>query len=241
MLWFAQRPDLRQTVTTKLTGLAPRAARKKPPYFQAELVDAVVNEGDASIGDFEEAFDPYDVVAYGPVSAFWRRFRAQLPLEDEGPALRGLMAWLLETLLSEDGCFENSKRKPILNAFELRSAIDGECWHRHIPLEIRVAIDEARFRQEKLRPGRPFVARHDLRIATAEVIAQYLPLAALEPVLERAEQAMGLDVESAQSSLPLAVPQARSSVPQPRMSMQVPVVRPHQTEENGPFPQVVAC
>jgi len=218
MLWLSQRPDLRQQITTSLTGLAPKAARKKAPYFQAELIDAVVNEGDATTTAFEEAFDPYDIVAYGPVSAYWRRFRAQLPLDDEEPALRGLVAWLLEALLSEDGPFEGSKRKPILGAFDVRSAIDGEIWHRHLPLEVRVAIDEARLRQEKVRPGRPFTARHDLRIATPQLLAEHLPLAAFEPVLDTAERIMGLDVDTTQRELPL------SSKTAPSQAITVPAV-----------------
>ncbi|MEZ4447363.1 MAG: hypothetical protein R3B72_50270 [Polyangiaceae bacterium] len=219
MLWFTQRSDLRQRITTELTGLSPGAARKRPPYFQAELIDAVVNEGDVSLEAFETAFDPYDMVAYGPVSSFWRRFRAQLPLDDEEPELRGLLGWLLEALLSEDGCFEGHKRKPILSAIELRTAIDGEAWHKYLPLSVRVAIDEARFRQERLRPGRPFAARHDLRIATADVIAQSLPLAALEPVLDAAERAMGLEAEAGQAMLPLG----EGSVVIPRQSVKVPL------------------
>ena len=212
MLWLGQRPDVRQRITTSLTGLAPRAARKKAAYFQAELIDAVVNEGDATTVAFEEAFDPFDVVAYGPVSAYWRRFRAQVPLDDDDPAIRGLMGWLLDALLSEDGPFDGTKRKPILTAFELRSAIDAEAWHRHLPLEVRIAIDEARLRQEKVRPGRPFTARHDLRIATPQLLAEHLPLGAFDPVLDVAERVLGIDVDATQRELPVTVPAGPKTV-----------------------------
>ena len=212
MLWLAQRPDIRQRITTSLTGLAPRAARKKAAYFQAELIDAVVNEGDATTVAFEEAFDPFDIVAYGPVSAYWRRFRAQVPLDDDDAPIRGLMGWLLEALLSEEGPFDGSKRKPILSPFELRSAIDAETWHRHLPIEVRIAIDEARLRQEKVRPGRPFTARHDLRIATPQLLAEHLPLGAFDPVLDVAERQMGIDVDVTQRDLPLTVPAVPSTV-----------------------------
>jgi hypothetical protein len=64
--WLASRPDIRQRITTQLTGLAPRAARNKSPAFQAELIDSVVDEGDISVDDFEHAFDPVDLALYGP-------------------------------------------------------------------------------------------------------------------------------------------------------------------------------
>src|SRR5690606_24884255 len=41
MAWLRQRPDIRQHITSTLTGLPPRAARTKSPAFQAELIDAV--------------------------------------------------------------------------------------------------------------------------------------------------------------------------------------------------------
>src|SRR5690348_12052834 len=39
MRWIRERADLRQQITTKLTGLVPKAARKKDPEFQAGLLD----------------------------------------------------------------------------------------------------------------------------------------------------------------------------------------------------------
>src|SRR5262249_1451561 len=38
MVWFRQRPDIRQRITHGLTGLAPKAARNKQPDFQAALI-----------------------------------------------------------------------------------------------------------------------------------------------------------------------------------------------------------
>ena len=159
MLWLSQRPDLRQHITTSLTGLSAKAARKKPPYFQAELLDAVMNEGDITVEEFELSFNPFDTVVYGPVGTMWRKFRAQLPLDDDHPELRGFMAWLLGALVAEQSAVEaSSRRKPIITAHELRTAIDNETWHTCMPLELRVAIDDARFAQERVRPGRPFHA-----------------------------------------------------------------------------------
>src|SRR5690349_14038197 len=55
MRWYRARPDLRQQITTALTGLAPKAARKKAPEFQGGLIDAVLDEGDVAARTFEHA------------------------------------------------------------------------------------------------------------------------------------------------------------------------------------------
>jgi len=204
MKWLAQRSDLRQRITSQLTGLPPNAARKRSPTFQAELIDAVVDEGDVSSSDFEGAFDPFDMVVYGPVGNVWRAFRSALPVESGGHELERLTAWLLRALLSDRSMMrEQLKRRPILSPWDLRTAIDGEVWHTRMPLEIRVAIDEARFRQEKLRPGRTFGARHDLAIAAPEQIAAHVPLIDLVGVLDCAEQAMGFEAAAQQELLPI--------------------------------------
>ena len=79
MEWFAQRPDLRQKITTGLTGLAPKAARNKTPRFQAELIDSVIVDGDVTVKQFDDAFDPTDIAAYGPAIEIWQRFRERMP------------------------------------------------------------------------------------------------------------------------------------------------------------------
>src|SRR5437879_2020376 len=48
MAWLKERADIRQKITTGLTGLAPRAARNKSPEFQASLIDSVIEDGDVS-------------------------------------------------------------------------------------------------------------------------------------------------------------------------------------------------
>ncbi|MEM6786605.1 MAG: hypothetical protein AAF715_03720 [Myxococcota bacterium] len=203
MRWLTQRADLRQRITTALTGLAPNAARKRGPTFQAELIDAVVDEGDVSAAQFEQAFNPFDLVVYGPVGDVWRAFRASLPLEGSGAALERLTAWLLRALLADRSSgYEHLKRRPILSPWDLRTAIEGDVWHTRMPLELRVAIDEARFRQEKMRPGRAFGARHDLAIAVPDQIAAHIPLVDLVGVLERAERAMGFEPAAQQELLP---------------------------------------
>ena len=150
MRWLAERPDVRQRITSQLTGLAPKAARKKEPDFQAALVDSVVDEADVTARDFEDAFDPVELATYGDAAAFWRTFLERFPWDDDARESQELATWLLEALLSNtsglDGAFA---RKALLSALDVRTAIDGAVWHTRVPLEVRVAIDRARLAQER--------------------------------------------------------------------------------------------
>ncbi|HEY4120166.1 MAG TPA: hypothetical protein VGM56_20015 [Byssovorax sp.] len=214
MRWLADRPDLRQRVTSQLTGLAPKAARKKTPDFQAALVDSVVDEGDVTARDFEDAFDPVELATYGDASAFWRAFLERFPWDDEARESQELATWLLEALLSNasglDGAFA---RKPLLTALDVRTAIDGAAWHTRVPLEVRVAIDRARLAQERQKPKEPFGAEAELAVATPSVLCANLPLRALAGVWAAAEVALGfgdgaaaLRVASTAAAAPLPAP-----------------------------------
>jgi hypothetical protein len=191
MQWLGQRADLRQRITSTLCGLPRNAARSKTPEFQASLIDAVLDHGDVSDEMFEEAFAPQDLVVYGPVGEIWTQFRVRMPWEDDSAAHQKLVGWLLRVLTSDRSTLDaDLKRKPILTAWDVRTAIDARVWQERIPLETRAAIDEARIKQERSRPREPFHARHELAIATPELIAQHIPLVDLLPVLHVAEQAL---------------------------------------------------
>jgi hypothetical protein len=192
MRWFGERPDIRQRITTALTGLAPKAARKKPADFQASLIDSVVDDGDTSVRGFEEAFSPVEMAVYGPVAAFWRAFRERFPWDDRRPAHRELIAWLMGALLNDKSFIDDMGRAPVLNAWDVRTAIDNRAWHTHMPVDVRASIDDARLKREKVDPGEPFHAADDLSIALPETIATHVPLRELVGVLDVAEKAMGL-------------------------------------------------
>ena len=196
MRWYRQRPDLRQKITTKLTGLATKAARKKMPDFQAALIDSVIDEGDIPVRAFEDTFEPPDLSVYGSAAGFWHAMRELFPWHDDAPAHQEIVAWLLKALLADSSSVAGLSRVPILTAWDLRTAIEGRVWHTRIPLEVRVAIDDARFSQERDRPGVPFHAQDDLAIAVPDVIAASVPLRDLGGVLDAAERAMGFDREA---------------------------------------------
>lgn len=193
MRWLKQRPDVRQAITTKLTGLPPKAARRFWPDEQAALIDAVIDNGDVDVNAFEESFDCVDLVTYGPVHEFWRAFRERMPWEDDSPVHQRLVAWLIRALATDRSTVEGLARRPILSALDIKSSIDSAIWQEKIPFDVRVEIDQARLKHERMRPREPFAARHELAIATPERIAANIPLSDLTLVIERAEQAMGFD------------------------------------------------
>lgn len=207
MRWYKDRWDLRQNITTELTGLAPKAAKRKAPEFQAALIDSVLEEGDISVRSFEEAYEPMELVIYGPSGAFWHAFRESMPWEQDTPVHQELLAWLLKALLTDRSTFPGLGRVPILTPWEVRTAINGKVWHTRIPLDVRVAIDDARFKQEKDKGGLPFHAEHDLSIAVPEIIAGNVPLRELIPVLIVAERSMGFEAPKG------STPEVRSDAP----------------------------
>ncbi len=210
MHWYAERPDLRQAVTRTLTGLAPRAARARTPASQAELIDAVIDCGDISATVFEAAFDPHDIAVYGAARAIWRRLRESLPWESDARAHQQLVAWILRALISEKSD-EGIARKPVLSAWELRTALDSRVWQTRIPADVRIAIDEARLQQERRSPRDPYHARHELEIATPEIIASHVPLRELHRVFVAAERCLGFaEAETEKPVRPPAPPVPRS-------------------------------
>ncbi|WP_437592216.1 hypothetical protein [Sorangium sp. So ce1000] len=211
MGWFRERSDVRQQITTSLTGLSPKAARRKTPDFQGALIDSVIDEGDITLRAFEDAFDPRDLAVYGPAGGYWQFFRESMPWDQDTPQLQEIVAWLLKALLADRSPFEGIGRTPILTPWDVRTAIDGRLWQTRIPLEIRVAIDNARLKQERERPGVPFHADGELAIAGPDVIAANIPPREILPVVQLAQKAMRFDGSRAASpkGAPVELPSGR--------------------------------
>ena len=224
MRWFEQRADIRQRITSGLTGLAPKAARNKQPDFQAALVDSVVDDGDVTADQFENAWDPVELAAYAPVAEIWHRFRERMPWDQDTPAHQELVGWLIDTLLASSSTFEGMTRKPILSSHTVRTTIPGKIWHSKIPLEIRVAIDDLRFQRERAKPGEPFHAIHDLSVATPTIIATNIPLRELVRVVDVAEKAMAVPAKGTPQAS--SVPKEESSKAEPPKSTAQPAVPP---------------
>ena len=196
MGWLMQRPDIRQRITTGLTGLAPRAARNKTPEFQGALIDSVIEDGDVTVKQFDDAFTVDELAVYGPSAELWGKFRERTPWDQDTPAHQELVAWLFEAFLASQSSVGGHSRKPILTSLALRTAIPGKLWHTRIPLEVRVAIDDLRFQREKVKPSEAFHAIHDLSVATPSIIASNIALRELTRVVDVAEKSMGYSSSS---------------------------------------------
>jgi hypothetical protein len=215
MQWLIERPDLRQKITSSLTGLPRKAARSKTPEFQAALIDAVLDHGDVSGIEFEQTFTAQDLVTYGPASEMWEQFRQRMPWGEDNEANQKFVGWLLRVLLSEKSTLDpDMLRKPVLSAWDVRTAIDPHVWQEKIPVELRASIDDARLKREKARPREPYCARHEIQIVTPELLAQYIPLGDLLPVIQAAEQALfsAPDQPVAESGSYQTAPVSRSMV-----------------------------
>lgn len=203
MTWLLGRRDVRQKLTTSLTGLAPKSARNKPPDFQANLIDSAIEDGDVSVKQFDDAFSAPDLVTYGPVVEFWQKFRERMPWGQDTLENQELMAWLLDALMAPASSLEGCTRKSILTPLAVRTSIPGKLWHTHIPIDVRIAIDEQRFQREKAKPGEPFHVVDDLSVATPAIIVANIPLRELARLLDHAERSMGFPVTPAR---PMTLP-----------------------------------
>jgi hypothetical protein len=191
LTWFTQRSDLRQEITTALTGLVFNTARRKSPAFQAELIDSVIEDSDIGAAHFEGAFDPRDLVVYGPIDEIWREIVRAVPWGDADAVPSSLMATLLEIMLADKSAPFALPRTPILEACDVRSAIDSRVWQTYIPLDIRAAIDDERLARERDGRGTPFLAADELALCLPKVIAATIPAAHLRGVFLAAGASMG--------------------------------------------------
>lgn len=194
--WLEQRWDLRERITHSLTNVTLRDPRRRSVSFQVELIEASVDP-DTDAQRVEEAFDPRDVVVYGPVVEWWDEIVRRIPWDGEmRPAI---IEQLLALLLADGSAALGTKRPAILSPWQLRTAIDTRAWQAHVPARVRAAVDEARLHKELVAPGTPFTTRDELAIVTPGVLAANLPLRALRPAFSAAARVMGLEPHVAPS------------------------------------------
>jgi hypothetical protein len=202
--WFEQRPDLREEIARSMTGLKLRNGLRRSVSFQAELIEAVADPVDDA-QRLEDAFDPRDLVAYGPVGELWDEAVGHIPWDTELPP--ALVERLLAILLAERSFVLGTARPAILSPWELRTAIGARPWQAHLPARVRAMVDEARLNKELAEPDAPFTARDELTIVTVGVLATCFPLRALRPVFTAAARIMGLERPAPSHSQPAPVAQ----------------------------------
>jgi hypothetical protein len=188
--WLEQRCDLRDRITRALTGLALRDGQRRSVVFQSELIEASADPVVDALR-LDGAFEPRELVVYGPVAELWDEVMRRIPWDGElHPAL---VEQLLTAFLATRSTTLETTRSPILSPWQLRTAIDTRAWQAHVPARIRAAVDEARLHKELVAPGVPFTSRDELEIVTPSALASYLPLRVLRPVFSAAARVMNLE------------------------------------------------
>jgi hypothetical protein len=160
MQWFAERPDIRQRITTELTGLKAGAARKRSTERQAMDIDDAIGV-DCTVQEFDAAFQPDELAVYGDAGAIFKLLLERFPWETNDPLLRELVAMLLDALLEPRG-----DKPQIMSHLQMRSALPEEHVQERIPLRVRVAVNRARLEHEATHPSKPFTAEMELAIMT---------------------------------------------------------------------------
>jgi hypothetical protein len=223
MRWLAQRADLRQRITTSVTGLGKHAARTKSCEFQAELIESALAEGDVTTTTFDAAFEPLELATYGSLQEIWTQFKDRMPWASDTPCNQKVIGQVLRALLAERNPFDaEMMRRPILTACEMREAIDSTVWQTCVPLELRVQMDDARVRWEKARVKEPYHARHDLQIVTPELIPVHIPLVDLMGIFRAAERSMRFDGDATRDSGKFET--AKAAMPGPESTKAVSLV-----------------
>jgi len=196
---FAQRPDLRGTITARLTRLDEIVARELDLEKQVELIELAIKLKRVSLHEFDVAFRAKDLVTYMGAEVFWRYFmNVSWPkmVDANSPSEKQFVARMLKGLLTDNRINEDDPLGPIISHLDVRASIDGTTWQRRIPEDARVAVDAARLQQEREDPSKPFTAEKELEIVTLAVIVENLKLSDFDPILRTASKNMGINIEA---------------------------------------------
>lgn len=201
---LASRPDLRQELTTKLTGYKRIAARKKNPLEQTKLIeDALGNEeepGDITLEDVEKEIAPETWAVYIFGDQFWKAFSSEV-LADivaaNGEKEKEFITFFIEKALQERR-HEGRELKPILTHLDVADAMDPDDtlkWQQRIPPEKLSEANRVRRAQERKTPRVPFTTKQEIGIIGIDVIVNSFDLTDFVPMVSAAGKSMGFDGE----------------------------------------------
>lgn len=182
----------------ELAGTRPKAAEKlaRQPVDAAKHLELVL-EDDVSDEEFENAFQPVELVLYGDAARFYADFRGAMPWEECSEAHKKLVAQLIDAFLKPRDELGNPKTKelqPILTPNQVLSAIQRQVWQKRIKPDVLEAVDALLLEKERENPGGPFpYGKYVMGIATSEVITRDIDLSDLIGIFEAAEKAMGFE------------------------------------------------
>ena len=217
MTALADRPDLRQVLTTTLAGLKPKAARSKSPEKQAELIDDSLGCEDISLADVEQAIAPNVWAIYVFGNKFWEAFFNEV-LADivsaNGEREKKFITHFIDRSLLDRRC-DGKDLKPILTHLDVAASLDPDTdskWQKLVPSEKLSAVNRARRAQERKNPRTAFTTKQEIGIISIKTIVDSFDLTDFVPMIKAAGDAMGfgeepfadLDVTGSQGQSPKA-------------------------------------
>lgn len=190
MGWLKNRPDRRQQIVTELVGTKPNMARKRELPKQAQDIEDTLESQDITCKDFDVAYTPEDWASYGNGEGVVDRFFDKFDWTDSKDVKKQAVVanFINEFLAVEPGL------KPILTHLQVRRAISSVTWNKHLPVELRAKIDDARLEKQEKSSREPFTAAEELALVPAEEFVKYIPLDELVDVFRAAMKAMGFKV-----------------------------------------------
>lgn len=184
-----QRPLLRQKIVCDLTGLKPKTALKKygTAEKQTDVIDAVLDDEDTELDQFEAAFDPEVWAVYVFNQTFWRELRVAMgfAIAESGPREKAFIAFLIETALNHG----------LISHLDIRTTLDPATWQKRIPIEKRVAVDRARIKAEHENKLSDFTAKTEMEMVGFQTLVNSFDSADFSPVINAVGMAMGFSIE----------------------------------------------
>ncbi len=182
MLDLKDRRIVSVRIIQALTGALPNAALMMEPEFAAKNISLALVK-DRSDEDFENAFEPEELVLYGDAGQFYADFREVMPWEHNSPEHKDLAVRLIESIL----------KIGILSHHAVFSAIPSDIRQAKMP-GVQTQIIDALLKQEKESPDDPYRAVDIMSIATPRIIVDSTDLIDMKGIFEAAEKAMGFEV-----------------------------------------------
>ncbi|MFH1078117.1 MAG: hypothetical protein V1745_02435 [Patescibacteria group bacterium] len=218
MCALSLRPDIRQAITLTLAGGKPVATRRKTPEDQAQAIVDVIDSREVTHEEFENEFRPDTLATYMDASAYVLLFLEKMPWDDNNEKHQRLVQGIIESLL----------KHVILSHWDVMYAIDRKVWQTYVPIETRMAIDEARLLGE--RDKKPLTAKEAYDIANAtQRISECIPVKDLRCVLEAGVKKMGFTKPKEAKEEPKTEPEPDDkalTVPPKAMSGPPPLPKP---------------
>ncbi|MFA6446823.1 MAG: hypothetical protein WCW31_01035 [Patescibacteria group bacterium] len=184
-----QRPVLRQKIVHDLTGLKLKTALKKygTAEKQTDAIDAVLDDEDTTLDEFEAAFSPEVLAVYIFNETFWSEVRKALNnvIAESGPREKAFIAHLIERGLAHG----------LIDHKDIRSKLDFETWATKVPASKRSAVDRLRLKYEYENRLADFTSKVEMDIVGFDVLVESFDPSVWGPVIDGLGMTMGFNIE----------------------------------------------